>query len=605
MKKILATIAVLSAVICLFSCSKPGNNDSGKTPDVKEEVKPVSLSLSFVLPEGGEKTAWVAGDQIVVHGEYAKDKVTVTLAAGDISSDGKTASLTVDGLVPYVREDVGSTLYAGYPAEAVDLLDHCFFYTKFTSSNQYLLAACNDAGNKFQFLEVCGKLTFTVDGDYDSYALSGRKDAITGYEAIQVKVTDKEQNFNQYRQGPLVTISGPITSGTQTVYVPAGTEMPSGFDLKLFKGGAAVKSYTDKTETSIARGSVQNLGDITALVVDYEEEINVSDAVNLSEEEAANSYIVTAPGTYRVKSVKGNSTDAISGIETTAVIWETWNNSEEVKEKSLIDATTYEGGYIYFRVPEPFHTGNALIAALDEEGNILWSWHIWLPESAPTQSSYGYMTSPREMMSRNLGALMDTEAGAPADSRSFGLLYEWGRKDPFLGADGAGSTEKVTFVGTEMTISDAIIPLADVGSQPTVLVGVEGAWCDSNDNYLWADLERDGSKVKSIYDPCPPGYRIPARSLGAIFTGNGSAITGWYYDADNHVVQLGDPLATFPICGYMKSDGTIVPDEAVVWDSRNDFEAGTVSYCMAIADGGSKKSSKARSYACSVRCMTE
>jgi hypothetical protein len=210
MKKIFASIAVLSAWIFLFSCTKPGNTSpSDETPSSKkEEVEPVTLQLTFALPENGEKTAWVAGDQIVVHGEYAKDQVTVTLAAGDIGSDGKTATLTVDGLKPYIRDDVGSTLYAGYPADAVDLLPHCFFYTKFNTSNRYLLAACNDSANKFQFVEICSRLTFSVDGDFDSYAITGRKDAITGYEALQVKITDKEKNLNQYRQGALVTVSG-------------------------------------------------------------------------------------------------------------------------------------------------------------------------------------------------------------------------------------------------------------------------------------------------------------------------------------------------------------------------------------------------------------
>ena len=88
----------------MFSCTPVKNDPSRETPgNEKVKPEPVSLSLSYVLPEGGEKTAWVAGDQIVVHVEYAEDKVTVTLAASDISSDGKTASLTVDGLVPYVR----------------------------------------------------------------------------------------------------------------------------------------------------------------------------------------------------------------------------------------------------------------------------------------------------------------------------------------------------------------------------------------------------------------------------------------------------------------------------------------------------------------------
>ena len=67
------------------------------TPEPQPEPKPEpeTRTLTFVLPEDGSKTAWEAGDAIVVHGEYAAEQVTVTLAAGDISSDGKTASKEV------------------------------------------------------------------------------------------------------------------------------------------------------------------------------------------------------------------------------------------------------------------------------------------------------------------------------------------------------------------------------------------------------------------------------------------------------------------------------------------------------------------------------
>ena len=162
MKKIFAIIAVVSAAAFLFSCAKPESNPDKDKPNEKQEVEPVSLELTFELPSSGEKTSWVAGDKIVVHGEYAKDAVTVTLAQGDIKDGGKTATLTVDNLKPYVREDVTSTLYAGWPAEAVELLPHCFFYTKFNTTDRCLLAACNDAGNKFQFKEVLEPLAYRL-----------------------------------------------------------------------------------------------------------------------------------------------------------------------------------------------------------------------------------------------------------------------------------------------------------------------------------------------------------------------------------------------------------------------------------------------------------
>ena len=119
MKKTVKAALLLAALLPLaYACQQNPVPDPEKEKEEEVKVDPVSLPLTFVLPSTGAKTAWVAGDQIVVHGEYAKDQVTVTLSASDISGDGKTASLTVDNLYPYVREDCASTLYASWPASA-------------------------------------------------------------------------------------------------------------------------------------------------------------------------------------------------------------------------------------------------------------------------------------------------------------------------------------------------------------------------------------------------------------------------------------------------------------------------------------------------------
>ena len=105
MKKIY-DIAILCAVLFpLVSCG----GDPVEPEPTPVGPEPETRTLTFVLPEftigegeeapGILKTAWKAGDQIVVHGEYARDQVTVTLAAGDISGDGKTATVTADNLV--------------------------------------------------------------------------------------------------------------------------------------------------------------------------------------------------------------------------------------------------------------------------------------------------------------------------------------------------------------------------------------------------------------------------------------------------------------------------------------------------------------------------
>ena len=100
--KTIDKIAILCILALAASCSQKPVTPEPVTP----EVKPETRTLTFVLPdftvgEGGEvpasvKTAWKAGDQIVVHGEYAKDQVTVTLGAGDISGDGNIDTIAAD-----------------------------------------------------------------------------------------------------------------------------------------------------------------------------------------------------------------------------------------------------------------------------------------------------------------------------------------------------------------------------------------------------------------------------------------------------------------------------------------------------------------------------
>ncbi len=61
----------------------------------------------------------------------------------------------------------------------------------------------------------------------------------------------------------------------------------------------------------------------------------------------------------------------------------------------------------------------------DASGTILWSWHIWLTDKPEDQV---YKNNAGTMMDRNLGATSAT----PGDVKALGLLYQWGRKDPFL-----------------------------------------------------------------------------------------------------------------------------------------------------------------------------
>lgn len=88
--------------------------------------------------------------------------------------------------------------------------------------------------------------------------------------------------------------------------------------------------------------------------------------------------------------------------------------------------------------------GNAVVA-LKVNGEIYWSWHIWVTEDPTNGSSYKSFDGVKRMradgtaelipnnewkwMDRNLGAISNSITASDWN-RSIGLLYQWGRKDP-------------------------------------------------------------------------------------------------------------------------------------------------------------------------------
>lgn len=612
LKKILYAIAAVSAAAMLVGCSKDGPSTpvEPEEPDNPgEQVEPVTEGLKFVLPSSGLKTKWVAGDKIVVHGEYAKNQVTVTLEAGDISSDGRTASKTVENLVPYVNADCTSNLYASWPAEAVDNLPHCFWYSKFNNTNTLLMAACNN-GDTFNFHDILGAITFKVSEKFDSYTVKGAKKERIGYEFLQVQITDAVQNFTQYLGAPLLEMTG--AAGTNnTIYVPDGTSLTHGLSIKFKKDGKFVKMYKNDTPMKVSRGQVLDLGDITADLEHYDDPFS-SDILDLDDKATANCYIVTKPGTYKFKAVRGNNpTDFLDDVEDAVVLWETWNNAEEVTAGSVVASAAYAEDYVIIHMPATLHPGNAVIAIRNIDGTIQWSWHIWVPETSIVTQNYGIYTA--EMMDRNLGALVAAPLGSPAPVESFGLTYQWGRKDPFPGPASPNTSKNATVAGVEVSQTpgagagnECKITLEESIQNPTVLGHSQnGDWLLDIDSELWRDMD------KTIYDPCPPGYRVPAKVATQPF--HSSDLTtqvGWSESVDNCSFTLGDPVAVFPLAGYRDDYGpdsmTHAYDRAVYWTAFAAADGVTGSYVNVRSPNNKHGIAEAgKSRAGSVRCVVE
>lgn len=83
--------------------------------------------------------------------------------------------------------------------------------------------------------------------------------------------------------------------------------------------------------------------------------------------------------------------------------------------------------------------GNTDVSVGDVKGvKVLWSWHIWFTEQPAEQK---YENSIKQyagtLMDRNLGAT----SGTLGKVEFLGLLYQWGRKDPFPGSYEIHSSE--------------------------------------------------------------------------------------------------------------------------------------------------------------------
>ena len=220
--------------------------------------------------------------------------------------------------------------------------------------------------------------------------------------------------------------------------------------------------------------------------------------------ESANCYTVGSAGCYKFPMVKGNDPESeLSGVSSVVVLWETDNTSSAPAVGSIVTNVGFNKGYIYFDTPAVLKNGNALIAAKNQSGKILWSWHIWVcSDFANGVVSHTLSGKNKPMMDRNIGALSSAPGAA-----SNGFFYQWGRKDPFPGAykasDDSGAPFATTLGAMPTTASSSETTEEWSAQNPTVFVtSTDHYWLPSGNDNLWGS-------VKTIYDPCPPGWRVP------------------------------------------------------------------------------------------------
>ena len=332
--------------------------------------------------------------------------------------------------------------------------------------------------------------------------------------------------------------------------------------------------------------------------------VDLSLYTDLSAEGTANCYLVKASGNYKFKAALGNTEYSVGNVKKTEVLWETFGTDVMPNVGDLIAETGYQNGYVYFTTAEEFKNGNASIAVRNSKDVILWSWHIWCAEEG--WNDHVYANNAGTMMDRNLGATSAT----PGDIGALGLLYQWGRKDPFMGSCAKSGTTLAASTGSwKVASSSDKMDFAEENPM-TFATGWYGGSVPGNG---WHTSE----SAKGLYDPCPVGYRVPdggdtgfwATALGT----SSSTSAGTRPDSTNSgrhwTLADGETTAWYPAVGYRNVDSgalSNVGSYGYFW-SASPFPSGSSSaYSFHFSTSNVyPASSRGRAHGHSVRCVRE
>lgn len=300
--------------------------------------------------------------------------------------------------------------------------------------------------------------------------------------------------------------------------------------------------------------------------IDFEFCDPVESYTDLSLEGTGNCYIVSAPGNYTFNlDVAGNGKlpygDFSGAIEDPnnlidnpenygfTWLWASGLSFEKVDDgtmtddqvvRQIVNSVDFSGedGRVSIGLATGSTeelSGNVVLALYKKNadgsaGEIVWTWHLWLSQSVaqhfkfPSSNyNWNFTNEDWHMLDRNLGA----ESAELSDARSVGLYFQRGRKEPMIGLNShQGSTnwasnQLPTYRNTTVFGSRAVWQTADYSnfntfSQPMALISDIPYSGNNAYTYAWNASDAAGDNaddisndVKSMFDPCPVGYRMP------------------------------------------------------------------------------------------------
>ena len=269
----------------------------------------------------------------------------------------------------------------------------------------------------------------------------------------------------------------------------------------------------------------------------------------------------------------------------------------------------------------PGGCGQVAIYGADQT-TVIWSFIIWM---TPTPAEHPYGNTGYVVLDRNLGTYMTCEGD---NWKQNGVYFQWGRPTPvgWSGTVGTNIPTEATNVRFSIENPRALLYTNNVDNTKSdwYLGAWTGARTDRKDDF-WGNPNESSTYLnpsdghKSIYDPCPKGYRVVSPRVldeieqkGEFVKQSATAVFKYCYDGTNYAYW---PLAG---CKWGSNGGNsgnntgldTAKGAACYWSNSsassygNDKDQGATSLYYKVSDKTWTHSS-GRSHAFSVRCMKD
>ena len=412
------------------------------------------------------------------------------------------------------------------------------------------MAATVTAGEDISFNNLCGILALRLTGKEVVRSvtfMTNNNQKVAG--TFSVNMTDGEWQMMPTQEGTTFITMDCGEEGVQlketeatVFYFSLPPQVYESFDIQIITTDGSMMFKHAGNPLEVKRSVLTPSGALS-----YVESFDI----DLSERGTANCYMIHNAGMYSFDaSVIGIGNDGIipdAGYHTSDAsitpsdAMTVWSEPSDIINNLSYDSETKRISF-YTNGAE----GNAVIAATDDAGTILWSWHIWVTDR-PIEQYYKNDNGEFYVLDRNLGATRADKGNGVEWKEAIGTYYQWGRKDPFL-------------YGMYATQSGKLEIAASI-SQPTLLSTVN-PWMTPSNHTLW------DSSQKTIYDPCPTGYVVNSDAVWNSFTGQtiSNQDNGWSLTTD------GINKTWIPSAGWLDTSGKIQSknNEAYMWSGKHD-----------------------------------